>query len=94
MHGNLQVVVIVRPKAGNSPGAVPQTFVLAVHEPTLAGETDAAAVAVVEQGREVGKLARQLFPYRRRMRSNPFEVSVTTTARRLTLGHLGWPQSA
>jgi hypothetical protein len=32
-----------------------------VHEPELAGVPDAAAVAIMEQGREVGKLARQLF---------------------------------
>ena len=32
-----------------------------VHEPELAGEPDAVAVAIMEQGREVGKLARQLF---------------------------------
>ena len=32
-----------------------------VHEPELAGVPDAAAVALVEQGREVGELARQLF---------------------------------
>ncbi len=32
-----------------------------VHEPELAGKPDAAAVAIMEQGREVGKLARQLF---------------------------------
>jgi predicted RecB family nuclease len=33
-----------------------------VHEPELAGTPDAAAVAIMEQGREVGMLARQLFP--------------------------------
>lgn len=33
---------------------------LLVHEPELAG-TDAAAVAIMEQGREIGRLARQLF---------------------------------
>ena len=32
-----------------------------VHEPELAGEPDAAAVAIMEQGRQVGILARQLF---------------------------------
>jgi predicted RecB family nuclease len=32
-----------------------------VHEPELAGVPDTAAVAIMEQGREVGKLARQLF---------------------------------
>src|SRR5580700_5736417 len=32
-----------------------------VHEPELGGVADAAAVAIMEQGREVGKLARQLF---------------------------------
>jgi hypothetical protein len=33
-----------------------------VHEPELAGTPDAAAVAIMEQGREVGLLARRLFP--------------------------------
>ena len=33
-----------------------------VHQPELAAERDAAAEAIIEQGREVGMLARQLFP--------------------------------
>ena len=33
-----------------------------VHEPELAAEPDAAAGAIIEQGHEVGLLARQLFP--------------------------------
>src|SRR5208282_3779639 len=32
-----------------------------VHGPEQAGERDAAAVAIMEQGREVGRLARQMF---------------------------------
>ena len=32
-----------------------------VHEPDLAAESDAAAYAIMEQGHEVGLLARQLF---------------------------------
>ena len=35
---------------------------LLVHEPELAGETGGADEAIIEQGREVGLLARQLFP--------------------------------
>ena len=35
---------------------------LQVHEPELAAEPDAAAEAIIEQGREVGMLARQMFP--------------------------------
>lgn len=35
---------------------------LQVHEPELTAEPDAAAEAIFEQGREVGMLARQLFP--------------------------------
>jgi Domain of unknown function(DUF2779) len=35
---------------------------LQVHNPELAGEPDGAANAIIEQGREVGLLARQLFP--------------------------------
>jgi hypothetical protein len=33
-----------------------------VHGPELAAEAHAAAEAIIEQGREVGMLARQLFP--------------------------------
>jgi len=33
-----------------------------VHEPELAAEPDAAAEAIIQQGREVGLIARQLFP--------------------------------
>jgi hypothetical protein len=35
---------------------------LLVHEPELAAELDAASEAVIEQGRDVGLLARQMFP--------------------------------
>jgi predicted RecB family nuclease len=35
---------------------------LLVHSPELAAQADAAAEAIIEQGREVGMLARQLFP--------------------------------
>ena len=35
---------------------------LQVHEPELAAEPDDAADAIIEQGREVGLLARKLFP--------------------------------
>jgi len=35
---------------------------LQVHKPELAAESDAAAESVIEQGREVGLLARQMFP--------------------------------
>src|SRR5438309_6932537 len=35
---------------------------LLVHEPELAEKPDAADEAIIEQGREVGLLARQLFP--------------------------------
>src|ERR1017187_2556793 len=33
-----------------------------VHQPELAAQPDAATEAIIEQGREVGLLARQLFP--------------------------------
>jgi hypothetical protein len=33
-----------------------------VHEPELAAEPDTATQAIIEQGRDVGLLARQLFP--------------------------------
>jgi hypothetical protein len=35
---------------------------LLVHEPQLAAQPDGADEAIIEQGREVGLLARQLFP--------------------------------
>jgi hypothetical protein len=35
---------------------------LQVNEPELAAEPDAAAEAIIEQGREVGLLAREMFP--------------------------------
>ena len=35
---------------------------LQVHQPELAAKPDAADEAIIEQGREVGLLARQLFP--------------------------------
>jgi predicted RecB family nuclease len=35
---------------------------LQVHEPELAAEPDAAVAAIIEQGRQVGLLARQMFP--------------------------------
>lgn len=35
---------------------------LLVHEPELAAKLDAASEAIMAQGREVGLLARQLFP--------------------------------
>lgn len=35
---------------------------LQVHEPELAAEPDVAAEAIIEQGRQVGLLTRQMFP--------------------------------
>lgn len=35
---------------------------LLIHEPELAAKPESAAEAIIEQGREVGLLARQLFP--------------------------------
>ena len=35
---------------------------LQVHEPELTAEPDSATEAIIEQGREVGRLARPLFP--------------------------------
>ncbi len=40
----------------------PKRLYLQVHQPELAAEPDAASEAVMEQGREVGLLARRLFP--------------------------------
>src|ERR1035437_6569392 len=40
----------------------PKRLYWQVHEPELAAEPDASSAAIIEQGREVGLLARQLFP--------------------------------
>src|SRR5208282_5138488 len=40
----------------------PKRLYLQVHSPELAGQPDAGAEAIFEQGHEVGMLARQLFP--------------------------------
>jgi hypothetical protein len=50
-----------------------------VHEPALAGTADAAAVAIMEQGREVGKLVRQLFPGGVEVRSGDPEWAIRMT---------------
>ena len=50
-----------------------------VHEPELAGVPDAAAVAIMEQGREVGKLARQLFAGGVEVESRDPEQAIRTT---------------
>jgi hypothetical protein len=50
-----------------------------VHEPGLGTEPDAAAIAIMEQGREVGLLARQLFPGGVEVRSRDLEEAVHTT---------------
>ena len=46
-----------------------------VHEPELAAEPDAAEQAIMQQGREVGLLARQLFSGRRRSPQRPWSRS-------------------
>jgi predicted RecB family nuclease len=50
-----------------------------VHEPELGGAPDAAAVAIMEQGREVGKLARQLFAGGMEVSSRDPEQAIRTT---------------
>jgi hypothetical protein len=40
----------------------PKRLYFQVHQPELAAEPDASSAAIIEQGREVGLLARQLFP--------------------------------
>jgi hypothetical protein len=40
----------------------PKRLYLLVHEPQLAAQPEGANEAVIEQGREIGLLARQLFP--------------------------------
>jgi predicted RecB family nuclease len=50
-----------------------------VHEPELGGVPDAAAVAIMEQGREVGKLARLLFAGGVEVRSGDPEQAIRIT---------------
>jgi hypothetical protein len=50
-----------------------------VHEPELGGVPDAAAVAIMEQGREVGILARQLFAGGVEVRSGDPEEAIRIT---------------
>jgi predicted RecB family nuclease len=50
-----------------------------VHEPELGGVPDAAAVAIMEQGREVGKLARLLFADGVEVRSGDPEEAIRIT---------------
>jgi predicted RecB family nuclease len=50
-----------------------------VHQPELAGVPDAAAVAIMEQGREVGRLARQLFAGGVEVKSGDPEQAVRIT---------------
>jgi predicted RecB family nuclease len=50
-----------------------------VHDPELGGVPDAAAVAIIEQGREVGKLARLLFADGVEVRSGDPEEAIRIT---------------
>jgi hypothetical protein len=50
-----------------------------VHQPELAAEPDAANEAIFEQGREVGLLARQLFPGGVEVKWEDFEQVIRTT---------------
>ena len=59
---------------------------LQVHEPELAAEPDAAAEAIIEQGREVGLLARQMFPGGVEVRSERgFDQAIRATREILAL---------
>jgi predicted RecB family nuclease len=50
-----------------------------VHEPDLAAESDAAAYAIMEQGHEIGLLARQLFAGGVEVKSGDPEQAIRTT---------------
>src|SRR5271170_5509395 len=50
-----------------------------VHQPELAAEPDAAAEAIIEQGREVGLLARKLFPGGIEVCSTRLDQAIRTT---------------
>jgi hypothetical protein len=52
---------------------------LQVHQPVLAAEPDGAAEAIIEQGREVGLLARQLFPGGVEVCSTGLDQAIRTT---------------
>jgi predicted RecB family nuclease len=52
---------------------------LQVHQPELASEPDNSAEAIIEQGREVGMLARQLFPGGVEVCSTRLDQSLRTT---------------
>ena len=52
---------------------------LQLHEPELAAEPDAAADAIIEQGREVGLLARQLFPGGVEVRNEGLDKAIRAT---------------
>jgi predicted RecB family nuclease len=52
---------------------------LQVHEPKLATEPDAAAETIIKQGREVGMLARQLFPGGVDVRSEGLDQAIRAT---------------
>ncbi len=52
---------------------------LQVHEPELSAEADAAAEAIIEQGREVGLLARQLFPGGVEVRNEGLDKAIRAT---------------
>jgi len=52
---------------------------LQVHEQELAAEPDAAAERIIEQGREVGMLARQLFPGGVEVRNEELDKAIRTT---------------
>lgn len=52
---------------------------LQVHQPGLAAEADAASDAIIEQGREVGLLARKLFPGGVKVHSNNLDQTIRAT---------------
>ena len=58
-----------------------------VHQPELAAEPDAASEAVIEQGREVGLLARQMFPGGVEVRSEGGLDQAIRTTRELVANH-------
>jgi predicted RecB family nuclease len=52
---------------------------LQVHDPKLAAEPDGATEAIIEQGREVGMLARQLFPGGVEVRNEGLDEAIRAT---------------
>jgi predicted RecB family nuclease len=57
----------------------PKRLFFQVHQPELAAEPDASSEAIIEQGREVGMLARQMFPGGVEVRNEGLDKAIRIT---------------